>query len=367
MGHARDTTPQTPDSERPSPVLQGKEAPPGSQVTGDAETLRDVAVQMREQFLRPMEGADLVLIDVDPLVLHAFWRVPLNRFRDAQSALGPDATLAPMFLRIEQVDADGRSLNGSAESFDVRVSGLQSRAYIDVLSGGRTFRASLGLRGKDGAFTELASSNVAHLPPLGPKDRKRQATTLQPILEPASETAAPPTPHDAAGPEPSQAPGPPLPPESSVPQPGEPWPEGLLASQPLLQPTTADLQAGPDVHEGGTAPALQPSEASETSGAEPAPGHSHGTETDEPFVLDEILPLSSYVLAGSGEDVDLEVTAELHIYGRAKPGRAVQLCGKPVRLRPDGSFSIRRILPNDPQLISALLASTDAPESEGNG
>lgn len=360
MGHARDTTTiqdHGPDTLQPGRALQGKDAPSGAQGLGSPQMLRDVAEQVRESFFREMDSAELVLIDVDPLVLHAFWRIPLSRFRDAQSALGPDDTLAPMYLSIEEADEDGRDLSGSPDVFDVRVSGLQSRAYIDVHSTGRCFRAVLGLRGKDGVFVELARSNVARLPPLGPSGQRHADIQHQPTVIPAW----PATQSDTADltEQPGQTEeradrGPPMPPESSVPQPGEAWPQELLAPHPLPQAAAVDLQPGNDGDRGDVIEPPQPSDA-------PSP------QEHEAFALDEILPISSYVLAGSGDDVDLEVTAELHIYGRAKPGRAVQLCGKPVRLRPDGSFSIRRILPNDPQLISALLESTDAPEREGNG
>jgi hypothetical protein len=41
----------------------------------------------------------------------------------------------------------------------------------------------------------------------------------------------------------------------------------------------------------------------------------------------------------------LAVNAELVIYGATEPGARVSVAGRPVRLRPDGTFSLRLALP----------------------
>ncbi|MFZ1415943.1 MAG: hypothetical protein WAS73_15400, partial [Defluviicoccus sp.] len=111
-------------------------------------------------------------------------------------------------------------------------------------------------------------------------------------------------------------------------------------------------------------------EVAATAGGEPAAAPEANPIVDapaaEPFALEEVLPLSSFVLGRGGNDVALEVTAELHIHGRIQPGRTLQLFGKDIRVRPDGTFALRRILPNDPTVLTALLASEGADNPEGD-
>ncbi|QNT70511.1 hypothetical protein HQ394_15700 [Defluviicoccus vanus] len=54
--------------------------------------------------------------------------------------------------------------------------------------------------------------------------------------------------------------------------------------------------------------------------------------------------------------MEFEVNAELHIFGRAKPGLKLQMFGRPVPIRPDGTFTINRPLPNGAVVLSLLLA-----------
>ncbi|MBK8210640.1 MAG: hypothetical protein IPK78_12420 [Rhodospirillales bacterium] len=74
-----------------------------------------------------------------------------------------------------------------------------------------------------------------------------------------------------------------------------------------------------------------------------------------------MLTLSSFALGR--EAVEFEINAELHIFGRARPGTRLQLFGRPVTLRPDGSFSITRPLPNGALVLSSLLISDDGDPS----
>ena len=80
--------------------------------------------------------------------------------------------------------------------------------------------------------------------------------------------------------------------------------------------------------------------------------------------LEQALTLSSHTLGR--QDGEFEVIAELHIYGRADPDRELHLFGRKIPVRPDGSFSIRRMLANDPVLIEALLASEDTTDEPGS-
>ncbi|HEX4132959.1 MAG TPA: DUF4912 domain-containing protein [Pirellulales bacterium] len=73
---------------------------------------------------------------------------------------------------------------------------------------------------------------------------------------------------------------------------------------------------------------------------------------------------------GSGADAlmprrkefDFQVDAELIVYGVSEPDAHVTLQGDPVKLRPDGSFTVRFGLPNCRQVIPAVACSANGLE-----
>jgi len=339
-------------------VPRAAEAPPAP------EFLQQVADEVRAWFPRQIEGPELVLIDVDPRVLHAFWSLPLALVQDSRAMLGAAGATAPLVLRLEATDVDTvpvDQLEPECRAFDVAVSGLQSRSYIDIEAAARRWQATLGIKRSDGTLIAFARSNVATLPPVGPSPLQGAAVAVPP--ERAAATAAAPTVTTlpvstlaaiesaatasaaqslTAQPEPFSQPAPFSAPELvSAPAP-------FLPPEPVLAPETASGAAEITTE---TATEI----ATETTAEAAA----------QPFALEEILPLSSFVLGRGGNDVELEVTAELYIHGRVQPGRTLQLFGKDIRVRPDGTFALRRILPNDPTVLTALFASEEASDLEG--
>ena len=303
---------------------EGAPPDPGPPATAP-EFLQQVAGEVRAWFPRQILGPELVLIDVDPRVLHAFWSLPLALVQDARATLGAAGATAPLVLRLapvaEDATAEGEG-RARRDAFDVNVSGLQSRAYIDIEAAARRWRATLGLKRGDGTLIALAHSNAASLPPVGPAPLQASAVEASP--EPAAAAAQT---------------------ETAVPLPA------LPSTAPAAQPEIAQ----PEI--------AQPEPA---SGAEPAWAATETAAEAGPFALEDVLPLSSFVLGRGGNDVELEVTAELYIHGRIQPGRTLQLFGKDIRVRPDGTFALRRILPNDPTVLTALLASEEADDLEGH-
>src|SRR5690606_1088066 len=73
---------------------------------------------------------------------------------------------------------------------------------------------------------------------------------------------------------------------------------------------------------------------------------------------------------GLGSDTDaaldrhralpFEVDAELIIYGSTVPGATVLLSGEPVKLRSDGTFTVRVALPDKRQVLPVVAQSRDA-------
>ena len=97
---------------------------------------------------------------------------------------------------------------------------------------------------------------------------------------------------------------------------------------------------------------------------EAAPGAAPGADegpTALPLPLENVLSLSSFVL---GRDpVELEVNAELHVFGRVKPGSRLQLFGRDVRVRPDGTFSVHRPLASGAAIMPVLMTEQGEPET----
>lgn len=229
----------------------------------DQDFLRRVGEEARAHFPRQFTEAELVVIDVDPNHLHAFWHIPPAALDAARSR--PGHADAPLVVRLFVLD-------DSPAFTDTEVGGLQGRTYVGVWNPPRRYRATIGLRAADGSIAELASSNEVELPPVGP---------------------------------------------------------------------------APETAKGG-----------QDAGAPPDP-------FAPLFNLEAVMPLSSYVLAGG--QVAFEAVAELHIHGRAEPGSTVRLFGRDVPVRPDGSFLLVRVLPNDPRLLSALIAGEAVKTIETGG
>lgn len=371
-----------------------------------AEELRRVAEEVRLAFPRPLRAPQLVLIDVDPHHLHAFWTLEPAGVDVARRALG--GADGEMVLRISEA-ADGPP----AATFDVEVVGLQGQCYVDIWGEQRSYRAEIGLRGNDGGLTTLAPAASVQLPSIGTGTRKpAPAAVPQPPAEgPEGNDAAdarkvaapspthvlpepvrhpfplPPTegggydpalqasgaqPAVAAVPPPPAAPvaaAKPMPAAHELPEPvrhpfplppieaGDYIPEGLIGGfvpADTQAPVEPEAASGPPPESPGESAshAAEIPTGAETAGASPPPD---AADPADLLPLENVLTLSSFALGR--ESVEFEINAELHISGRVRPGMRLQLFGRPVALRPDGSFSISRPLPNGALLFSSLLIS----------
>ena len=67
-------------------------------------------------------------------------------------------------------------------------------------------------------------------------------------------------------------------------------------------------------------------------------------------------------LAGRKREFHFELDAELLVFGATEPDAHVTLQGDPVRLRPDGTFTVRFSLPNCRQVIPAVASSANGLE-----
>jgi hypothetical protein len=58
-------------------------------------------------------------------------------------------------------------------------------------------------------------------------------------------------------------------------------------------------------------------------------------------------------------DLEFHVDAEMILYGRTKPDAKVTLGGEPIKLRPDGSFTVRQPMPDKRQVLPVVASTPD--------
>lgn len=89
----------------------------------------------------------LVLLPVEPYLIHAYWDLPSRV---------PPAVGAHPILRF--YESPGRP-------FDVHIDLTTSSCYVNLWSPGKLYQAELGWRSDDGAFIPVAQSNIVRTPP----------------------------------------------------------------------------------------------------------------------------------------------------------------------------------------------------------
>ena len=103
-------------------------------------------------------GKRLVLLPVDPYLIHVYWDV---------SSTAPPAAGARPVLRFHESPASPGAHADMHQSrpFDVDVHLAAGRWYVHLWSPDKIYCADLGWRGEDGAFIPLARSNTVRTPP----------------------------------------------------------------------------------------------------------------------------------------------------------------------------------------------------------
>lgn len=129
----------------------------------------------------------------------------------------------------------------------------------------------------------------------------------------------------------------------------------------------------------GSADALDENWSDVAENAEKIFAQSGGyAEENNSFALQELFeerlqrPMGSPLMSrfGSGaermvprrRDFQFDVDAEMIVFGTTKPDAHVTLSGEPVKLRPDGSFTVRLAMPDKRQVIPIVAASRDGLE-----
>ncbi|NVM20771.1 MAG: DUF4912 domain-containing protein [Desulfobacterales bacterium] len=113
----------------------------------------------------------VVLLPVEPYLIHAYWEVTFDELEKAKHRLGDGHKRSQSVLRfydITNIVFDGTNAHSS---FDVHID-LQARNwYVRLWSPEKSYFVELGFKAEDGRFFPSARSNIAHTPRVRPAPR----------------------------------------------------------------------------------------------------------------------------------------------------------------------------------------------------
>lgn len=368
--------------------------------------LASIAAQIAEEFPLVLEQTSLVLLDVDPERLHAFWTLTPADLARAGAAFPSDGEMPEPVIRLRRLHADGAAEVLSTRPLDA---GTRGDARFTLANDGARYQAEIGLHSGHGGWMLLARSNQARLPrpvgvpippwtgeepgpeaerpdrsptgegvpatPVAVPQRRRadddhaSGTQLVPGPSPAAARGQPPTPgtrparwvlESAAAGGLAEAPSPAdasptagsnasasLVLDGALPPLDRPWQPAIRIDWPWTDPA-GPAPEGADTESGGT-PALSVAAPAPAHHAEPAEGPRDGR-----IPAQRPGPISSFAL-GRGPDTPV-VEAEVLVHVTASPGTLVELHGRPLRVGPSGRSTLR-IPVTDLAILEQLLAS----------
>lgn len=306
--------------------------------------LRAIGDQIAREFPPAGERSGVVLMDVDPERLHAYWNLraeTLQRARADFSAAGQKTRLVLRFRELPGREADAHHVGTlPLEVFDRELRNTRGHIEVGVGRGGGCYQAELGLTADDGGWKSLARSDPVWLPPAGPSPEPAMATL---------NVAATLPPQGAA--------------EESGSTPAAEIEEGLpMADDPSLRGGPAEVLEPefPNPAPSQRPPAAQSAAVRRVEPAVPRAPDSYFEAAGFPDLKAAVERFSSAALSSSASG-GLEIQVELHIQGRVEPGRELFLFGRRVSLAPDGTFDVRRELDPESLLLPLLLSGVESP------
>jgi hypothetical protein len=239
----------------------------------------------------------IALLVRDPYWVHVYWDITRETLAKAQEALGERWPEAKSILRVHDVTGVGFDGTNANSYFDVEIAGGASNWYVNVQVPNRAYCVEIGLLSVAGEFIVLARSNVAATPRDVPSD-----VTDEEWMIPNWEF------------------------------------EKVYALSGGFKPDSGSIEL---------------KEMMEKSlGGQVGSG-----------VPGSLAPSSLEVSSPSGKSRArafwFRLGTELIVYGATEPDARVTLQGRPVELRPDGTFTVRFDLPDGKQVIPAIAESAD--------
>lgn len=149
--------------------------------TPDRESLRSLKNALEKHFPRPLEDTELVLMEVSPHRLHAYWHIAPWELESTRSRL--QAADLQLVLRFHDLTKEVRKQE-TAPSFDIEISGPSGSQYVELWEDARRYNAELGVLLKNGQLIDLAKSNTVELPKAGHSGRHgTQVLTVTPLAD----------------------------------------------------------------------------------------------------------------------------------------------------------------------------------------
>ena len=363
-------TPRELPAERPAPAVVLPPSPASA-----AAPARGTGAEFT-----PFSDSRLVLLGIEPYWAFAYWDVEPEALEVARRHAGdPKAPTVIRFFETTSIDLD---VDAAPSTFDIQIESLKGNYYVNLWSSGKSLVAEFGVRGENGTFVAIARSNLVHLPPDG--EAQRYEDHRRKIL------AAPGSPWKLR----VQAPSGPAESETQVAEAAlstsqeeeeepvlkfatewsAPRPPAVAAAAPGTSPEGM-APAAPGASGAPAAPALVPGDVARWEREAfplPASLDQFGAQQGPPWLdagpggpdagrtwpdAGRTWPdagragvgisswVSSWQRPPEEDRTQLQVKADLVVYGWAKPGTEVVIDGVPVSVKTDGTFDIRFALP----------------------
>lgn len=343
----------------------------------DHERLRALSTEINHRFPPQLDHTVLVLYDLDPEHLQAQWSILPEDFSNACGAFPGGPADLRQVLRLCRLDGEGRAEEVHRDVTAARASMLQGHRILAPEQLGAEYECELGLESENGGWLMLVRSNRARLAgQQNPKDPGYAGETDQVHARAAERKGF--ADSDNSG---DRQVEPALAADSAPLHPVFPSP-GSADDTPAVRRSLASAKPGDDSLGGRDSGPVAPANVRDTSDSKrwavPSAPPAYDSVAMPPPLLpstqylaqsepDASLPrydpraaLSSAALRGSvGKLAELDMQAELVVYGCARPGAPIDLFGLNIRAGENGLFSFRCPV-TDPKILSLALCGYPA-------
>jgi hypothetical protein len=268
-----------------------------AEMPGPAEKAKPAPVRELEDLPISYDQDRIALLVRDPYWVHVYWDITRGTLARAQEALGERWPEAKSILRVYDVTGVDFDGTNANSHFDIDITGGASNWYVNVHVPNRAYCVEIGLLSVTGRFIVLARSNVATTPRDVPSD-----VTDEEWMIPDWEF------------------------------------EKIYALSGGFSVGSGSLELKQMMEKalGGLVSSGAPGSA--------VPGS---------------LVISSPMGRARARGFWFRLGTELIVYGATEPDAKVRLQGRPIDLRPDGTFTARFDLPDGEQVIPAIAESAD--------
>jgi hypothetical protein len=131
----------------------------------------------------------LVLLPVDPYLIHAYWQIVPRELHEAKTQAGA----ARAVLRFYKIGKT-RPKDAPADWFDVEVDLQSPNWYVHLWSAEHAYRVDLALKKKDGSLVRMVTAQVVQMPRTVPAIAVDQHFMKVEVVKPEPESVPPPAP-----------------------------------------------------------------------------------------------------------------------------------------------------------------------------